>query len=132
MLEWLPFPSPGDLPDPENKPMSPVSPALQADILSAEPLGTPIAESGCCCLATKQSPTFCYPMDCMPGSCILHNLLEFAQTHSIESVMQYNHLILCCPLVLLPSIFHSMRVAIVLEFQIQHQSLQCMFRTDGL
>ena len=29
---------------------------------------------------------------------------------SIESVMPYNHLILCRPLLLLPSIFHSMKV----------------------
>ena len=29
---------------------------------------------------------------------------------SIQSVMQSNHLILCCPLLLLPSIFHSIRV----------------------
>ena len=32
----LPFPPPGDLPDPGIKPMSP---ALQADSLTAEPLG---------------------------------------------------------------------------------------------
>ena len=32
----LPFPSPGDLPDPE---IEPGSPALQADALSSEPLG---------------------------------------------------------------------------------------------
>ena len=29
---------------------------------------------------------------------------------SIESVMPYNHLILCCPLLFLPSIFPSIRV----------------------
>ena len=35
----LPFPSPGDLPGPGIKPMSPVSPALQADSLPTEPAG---------------------------------------------------------------------------------------------
>ena len=35
----LPFPTPGDLPDPGIKPVSPVSPALQMDSLPAEPLG---------------------------------------------------------------------------------------------
>ena len=35
----LPFPSAGDLPDLGIEPMSPVSPALQADSLPAEPLG---------------------------------------------------------------------------------------------
>ena len=40
---------------------------------------------------------------------------------SIESVMQYNHLILCRPLLLLPSIFPSSRIfsRILLEFQSQ-------------
>ena len=33
----LPFPPPGDLSDPEIKPASPVSPALQADSLFAQP-----------------------------------------------------------------------------------------------
>ena len=37
----LPLPSPGALPDPRINPMSPVSPALQVDSLSAESLGKP-------------------------------------------------------------------------------------------
>jgi len=46
-------------------------------------------------------------MDCsIPGFPVLHCLLEFAQTHVIESVMPSNHLILCHPL-LLPSVFPS-------------------------
>ena len=51
---------------------------------------------------------------------------------SIESMMPSNHLILCCPLLLLPSVFPNIRVfssslhqvAKVLEFQLQHQSFQ--------
>ena len=35
---WLPFPSPGDLPNPGNEPGSP---ALQADSLPSEPPGQP-------------------------------------------------------------------------------------------
>ena len=35
---------------------------------------------------------------------------EFAQLMSIQSVMPYNHLILCLPLLFLPSIFPSIRV----------------------
>ena len=38
ILEWLPFPSPGDLPNPG---IEPRSPALQADSLPAEPQGKP-------------------------------------------------------------------------------------------
>ena len=41
----LPCPLPGDLPDPGIEPMSPVSPALQADSLPAEPSGKPKGES---------------------------------------------------------------------------------------
>ena len=53
----------------------------------------------------------CDPMDCsMSDFPVLHYLLEFAQIHVIESVMPSNHLILCHPLLLLPSIFPSIRV----------------------
>ena len=49
----------------------------------------------------------CDPMDCsMPGLPV-QSLLKFM---SIESVMPSNRLILCCPLLLLPSIFPSIRV----------------------
>ena len=50
-------------------------------------------------------------MDCStPGFPVFHYLLELAQTHVIESVMPSNHLVLCCPLLFLPSIFPSIRV----------------------
>ena len=38
----LPFPSPGDLPDPGIKPASPVSPALAGGFFTAEPPGKPV------------------------------------------------------------------------------------------
>ena len=48
-------------------------------------------------------------MDCStPGFPVLHYLLEFLM--SIESVMPSNHLILCCPFLLPPSIFPTIRV----------------------
>ena len=50
---------------------------------------------------------------------------------SIESVMLSNYLILRCPLLLLPSIFPSIRVfsrESVLEFQLQDQSFQWILR----
>ena len=40
--------------------------------------------------------------------CVLHHLL--VKLMSIESVMPSKHFILCCPLLLLPSIFPSIRV----------------------
>ena len=56
--------------------------------------------------------TLCDPMDCStPGFSVLFtiswSLLKFM---SIELVMPSNHLILCHPLLLLPSIFPSTRV----------------------
>ena len=37
ILEWVTIPSPGDLPDPGIKPMSPMSPALEVDSFPTEP-----------------------------------------------------------------------------------------------
>ena len=55
--------------------------------------------------------TVCDPMNrSMPGLPVHHQLPEFTQTMSIESVMPSNHLILCRPLLLLPLIFLSIRV----------------------
>ena len=66
-----------------------------------------------CCFVTWSCPTLCNPMDCStPGLLVHHHLLELAQTHVrwVESVMPSNHLILCCPLLLLASVFPSIRV----------------------
>ena len=67
--------------------------------------------SSCCCYSfTNSFLTLWDPMDCStPGSSVLHHLPDFAQM-SIESVMPSNYLILYCPLLLLPSIFASIRV----------------------
>ena len=63
------------------------------------------------CSVAKLCLTLCDPMDCsMPGFPVLHYLPELAQTHVHWVVMASNHLILCCPLFLLPSIFPSIRV----------------------
>ena len=45
-----------------------------------------------------------------PGLPVHHQLPESTQPMSIESVMPSNHLILCCPLLLLPSNFPSIRI----------------------
>ena len=62
-------------------------------------------------LFTQSCPTLCNPRDCStPGFLsftISQNLLRLM---SIESVMPSNHLILCRPLLLLPSVFPSIRV----------------------
>ena len=65
------------------------------------------------CSVTKSCPTLCNPVDCSkPGFPVLHCLPEFAQTHVQLRWWCYltNHLILCHPLLVLPSIFPSIRV----------------------
>ena len=64
-----------------------------------------------CYSVTKLCPTLWDPMDySMPGFPVLHYLLEFAQFMSFESVMLSNHLILCCPRLLLSLVFPIIRV----------------------
>ena len=87
----------------------------------------------CCCWYLS----LWHPLDCSTpaslSSTISGSLLKFK---SIESMMPFNHLILCQPLLLL-SIFPSIRVfsndsAKGLELQLQHQSFQWIFRVDFL
>ena len=59
----------------------------------------------------QSSPTLRDSMDCSPpGFPVHHQLLEFAQTQVHWVVMPSNHLVLCCPLLLLSSILPSIRV----------------------
>ena len=95
-------------------------------------------------LVAQSCPTLCDPMNrSTPGLPVHHQLPEFTQLMSIESVMPSSHRILCRPLLLLPpnpsqhqglfrSINSSHDVAKVLEFQLQHQSFQWTPRTDIL
>ena len=59
----------------------------------------------------QSCPTLCNPMDCnMPGLPVHHQLPELAQTHvhRVSDAIQPFHLL--SPLLLLPSIFPSIRV----------------------
>ena len=56
-------------------------------------------------------PMPCNPMDCSKsGSSVLYYLLEFAQIHVSRVGDTPNHLILCHPFLLLPSVFPIIRV----------------------
>ena len=64
-----------------------------------------------CCSVAKSYLTLCNPRNySMPGLPVLHYPSECAQIMSIESLAPSNHLILCRPLFLLPSVFPSIRV----------------------
>ena len=92
---------------------------------------------------TQSCPALCEPMDCStPGFPVHHKLPELAQTHvhQVSNAIQPSH-----PLSPPSPIFNfsqhqglfqwvssSHQVAKVLEFQLQHQSFQWIFRTDPL
>ena len=91
---------------------------------------------------TQSCPTLCNPMDCsMPGFPVHHQLLELAQTqdHRVSDAVQPPHPLLSPspPAFSLSQhqglfrwVSSSYQVAKVLEFQLQHQSFQWIFRTD--
>ena len=58
----------------------------------------------------QSCPTLCDTMNRSTPGLPVHQLPEFTQTHVVESVMPSSHLILCRPLLLLPSIPPSIRV----------------------
>ena len=65
----------------------------------------------CCCSVFQSCQTLCNPIDwSMPGFPVLNHLRSLLKLMSIESAIPSNHLILCHPLLLLPSIFPSIRV----------------------
>ena len=92
----------------------------------------------------QSCPTLCNPMDCStPGFPVHHRLLELTQTHVywVGDAIQPSHP-LSSPS---PPTFNlskhqgffqwvssSYQVAKVLEFQLQHQSFQWIFKTDLL
>ena len=65
----------------------------------------------CCCSAAQLCLTLWDPMGRSTQVSLSFTISwSFLQFMSIESVMPSKHLILCCPLLLLPSIFPSIRV----------------------
>ena len=57
----------------------------------------------CCCSVAQSCLTLC---NCSTPGFLVHHQLKLM---SIKSVMPYSHLILCCPLLLLSSVFPSIR-----------------------
>ena len=89
----LPFPNPGDLPDPG---MEPGSPALQADSLPS------VSQS---VQSLSRVQLFVTPWTAArQASLSITNSRSLPKPMSIELVMPSSHLILCRPLILLPSL----------------------------
>ena len=133
----LPFSTPRDLP---HQGIQLKSPALQADALPSKLL---------CHLSVQFSsvnqscPTLCNPMDCsMPGLLVHHQLPEFTQIHVHwfgDAIQPAHPLSSPSPAISLSQyqglfqwVSSSYQVAKVLEFQLQHQYFQWIFRTDFL
>ena len=93
---------------------------------------------------TQSCPTLCDAMDCnMPGFPVHHQFPEFAQTHvhRVSDAIQLSHLLpspsppalkLSQHWGLFQGVSSLYHVAKVLEFQLQHQSFQWIFRVDFL
>ena len=65
----------------------------------------------CCCSVPWPCPTLCDPVYCSTLGFLSFTISwSLLKLMSIEAVMPSNHLILCHPLLLLPSIFPSIRV----------------------
>jgi len=64
-----------------------------------------------CCSVAKSCPTLCNPVDCrLQASLSFNNSRSLFKCTSFELVMPSSHFILCHPILLLPSIFPSIRV----------------------
>ena len=94
-------------------------------------------------LRAQSCPTLCNPLDCrMPGVPVHHQLPEFTQTHLhwVSDAIQLSHpLSTPSPAFKLSQhqglfkwVNSSHQVAKVLEFQLQHQPFQWIFRDDFL
>ena len=138
----LPFPTLRDLSDPG---IEPTSPALADRFFATEPPGKPNLTVQ---FSSVQSLShfwfFATPWTtACQASLSITNSRSLLKLRPIESVMPSNHLNLWCPPLFPPSIFPSIwiffkwvssshQMAKVLEFQLQHQSFQWIFRTDLL
>ena len=64
----------------------------------------------CCCSVTQSCPTLCNPHELQHSKPLVpHHLPKFPQVHVHCMVVPSKHLILWCALLLLPSIFPSIR-----------------------
>ena len=82
----------------------------------------------CCCLVAKSCPALWDPMDPLSFT-VSWSLLKLL---SIESMMPSNHLILSCPLLLLPSIFPIIRVFSISQLFAKYWSFSFIFSPSNV
>ena len=134
--EWsgLPSPPPGGSSQPRDW-----THVFYVSCICRQVLNHPIQFSS----VAQSCPTLCNPMDCStPGFPVLHQLPKFVQTHVhwVCDAIQPSHTLSSpSPPAFNPSqsesfptVSFSHHVVKVLEFQLQHQSFQWIFRTDFL
>ena len=90
--------------------MEPAYPVLQVDSLPLRHKGSP-GRTFCSVQLLSRVRLFLTPWTAArQASLSITNSRTLLKLMSIESVMPSNHLVLCCPLLLLPSIFPSIRI----------------------
>ena len=99
--------------------------------------------TSCCCSVAQSCPILCDPMDCtMPGFPVLHHLPELAQIHVhwVSDAIQPSHALsspsspafnLSQHQGLFQWVSSLHQVVKGLEFQLQHQSFQWIFRVTS-
>ena len=116
----LPSPPPGDVPKPEIKPASPTSPALAGGFFTTSATWEASLTHIYDCISSltfssvqslSHVPLFATPWTAAcKASLSTTNSWSLLKRMSIESAMPSNHLSLCHPLLLPPSIFTCIRV----------------------
>ena len=104
-LSGLPFPSPGDLPDPGIQPGLSTSPSLTGGFFTPSDIWDCQSVQSLSCIRLSATPWTA----ARQASPSITNSQSLPKLISNKLVMPSNHLILCHPL-LLPSIFPSIRV----------------------
>ena len=108
-LSGLPFPPPGHLPNPGIEPTSPLSLVIIGGFLPLSHLGSPCVCSSVQSLSHVRLFATLW-ITARQASLSITNSRSLLKLMAIESVMPSSHLILCCPLLLLPPIPPSIRV----------------------
>ena len=111
----LPFPFPGNLPDPGIKPMPPESSALAGGFFTTVPHRKPLVFLQFSSVQFSHSLFMTSWTAARQASLSITNSWGLLKLISIESVMPSNHLILCHPL-LLPSVFPSITFQLKFTF----------------